>query len=144
RLLCLDAQDGVAQRASTETVIAAMAGLPATARLRVAGDPRPGMGRSTAAGRIRYLGAVPFGQVPGLLHACDVLLTAAGDAPAGTVVLEAMACGVPVVGSDVGAPHDLVVDQVTGLLVPPGRPDLLGRAVLGLLRDPARRQALGV
>jgi glycosyltransferase involved in cell wall biosynthesis len=59
------------------------------------------------------------------------------------VPLEAMACGVPVVASAVGGLVDTVVDGVTGVHVPPRRPDLLAGALQSLLADPARRRAFG-
>lgn len=54
-------------------------------------------------------------------------------------VLEALACGVPQVATDVGGTREAVVDGVTGLLVPAGDADRLAHAVTALLRDPARR-----
>jgi glycosyltransferase involved in cell wall biosynthesis len=56
-------------------------------------------------------------------------------------VLEALACGVPQVATDVGGTREAVVDE-TGLLVPPRRPDVLARAVGGLLADAPRREHL--
>ena len=52
-------------------------------------------------------------------------------------VAEAMASGVPVVATAVNAVADLVEPGVTGILVPPGRPDLLASAVGHLLDSPA-------
>jgi glycosyltransferase involved in cell wall biosynthesis len=63
--------------------------------------------------------------------------------PFGIVPLEAMGCGVPVVGSAVGGLLDTVVDGVTGVLVPPRRPDLLAGALAGLLADPVARRRMG-
>jgi D-inositol-3-phosphate glycosyltransferase len=54
-----------------------------------------------------------------------------------------MACGVPVVASAVGGLVDTVVHDVTGLLVPPNRPDRLADAVNHLMRDDFLRQSLG-
>ena len=59
------------------------------------------------------------------------------------VVLEAMALGKPVVATEVGGNTELVEPGVTGLLVPPGDPQALAQAVLGLLEDPQRCQAMG-
>jgi len=54
----------------------------------------------------------------------------------GRVLLEAGACGKPVVASNVGGIPDVVVEGVTGLLVPPGDPAALSDAVLRLMREP--------
>jgi len=62
----------------------------------------------------------------------------------GSSLLDAMDHGLAVVASNVGGIPELVVDQETGLLVPPGSPGLLGEAILTLYRDPALRQAMGL
>jgi glycosyltransferase involved in cell wall biosynthesis len=58
-------------------------------------------------------------------------------------ILEAMAGGLPVVATPVGAIPDAVVEGETGLLVPPGEPEALGRALGDLLTDAPRRRVLG-
>jgi glycosyltransferase involved in cell wall biosynthesis len=57
-------------------------------------------------------------------------------------ILEAMAARVPVVSTDVGGVRFVLRDGVTGLMVPPGEPDLMADALLAVLRDPARGQRL--
>ncbi len=58
-------------------------------------------------------------------------------------LIEAMAAGRPVVATRVGGVPDLVEDGVTGCLVPPGDANALAEAMVGLLTDPDRRQAMG-
>ncbi|MGA2568880.1 MAG: glycosyltransferase family 4 protein [Terracidiphilus sp.] len=60
------------------------------------------------------------------------------------VVLEASATGIPVVTTECTGARDSVVPEVTGLLVPPGHPEAISEAVVKLLRDPERRQRMGL
>jgi glycosyltransferase involved in cell wall biosynthesis len=59
-------------------------------------------------------------------------------------VLEAAASGVPVVTTPATGSRDSVVPGLTGLLIPSGDPSAISSAVLGLLRDPERRDQMGV
>ncbi len=61
----------------------------------------------------------------------------------GIAVLEAMAMRKPVVATTAGGLPEVAQDRETGILVPPGDPDALARAVLLLLQDPARCRKLG-
>lgn len=61
----------------------------------------------------------------------------------GMVLVEAMACGKPVIASDSGASREIVESGVTGLLVPPGDAEQLGQAILTLLGDRERRLRMG-
>ena len=63
--------------------------------------------------------------------------------PFGIINLEAMACETPVVASRVGGIREVVVDDETGFLVPPGDPVRLGRAITKVLEDPALARRLG-
>ena len=58
-------------------------------------------------------------------------------------LLEAMAAGLPVVATAVGGTPEVVVNGVTGILVPPRDPNTLAQAVTRLLRDPALRRKMG-
>jgi glycosyltransferase involved in cell wall biosynthesis len=74
-------------------------------------------------------------DVPALLPAFDVFALASRYEGMPCVLVEAMRAEVPVVATAVDAVPELVLPEVTGLLVPPGRPDLLGRAAARLLAD---------
>jgi D-inositol-3-phosphate glycosyltransferase len=79
-----------------------------------------------------------------LLRSADVFVHVPAHEPTGIDCLRAMACGVPVVASAVGAHCDIVVEGTTGFLVPPGRPDLVAARVRHLLGHSMPRQALSV
>jgi glycosyltransferase involved in cell wall biosynthesis len=58
-------------------------------------------------------------------------------------LLEAMASGLPIIATNVGGNPELVVDKITGLLVPAGDPASLAAALGELFADPARAAELG-
>jgi glycosyltransferase involved in cell wall biosynthesis len=58
-------------------------------------------------------------------------------------ILEAMACGRPVVATDIGGNREVVEDGRTGVIVPAGDPERLAAAVLDLLADPERLRRMG-
>jgi len=78
-----------------------------------------------------------------LYASCDLLVlpTTADLVP--WVVLEAMAMQLPVVSTGVGAIPEIVVHDVTGLIVPPGDAEALAKAIATLLCDPDLRRAMG-
>jgi glycosyltransferase involved in cell wall biosynthesis len=61
----------------------------------------------------------------------------------GISVVEAMAQGLPVVATTAGALPELVENGVTGLTVPPGDAEALAQALITLLAEPGRAQAMG-
>ncbi|HSL84680.1 MAG TPA: glycosyltransferase [Thermoanaerobaculia bacterium] len=81
-------------------------------------------------------------DVPALLAAADLFVLPTRDDAFPTVLLEAQAAGVAVVASRAGGVPEIVEDGATGVLVPPGDPAALARAVSALLADPAARRRL--
>lgn len=93
--------------------------------------------------RVSFRGQVPRDAMPALFRSADAVVCAPWYEPFGIVPLEAMACGVPVVAAAVGGLRDTVVDQRTGLHVPPKDPAAIAAALTALLSDPDLRRALG-
>ncbi|GAB3180098.1 glycosyltransferase involved in cell wall biosynthesis [Micromonospora palomenae] len=93
------------------------------------------------ADRVKLVGAVPREEMGTWYRSADVLVAAPWYEPFGLTPLEGMACGVPVIGTNVGGIADTVVDGLTGDLVPPRDPRALGTAIRRLLADRVRRFA---
>jgi D-inositol-3-phosphate glycosyltransferase len=94
--------------------------------------------------RLVFTGQVSPRDLAPLLRSADLLVSAAPYDPSGMITIAAMACGTPAATAPVGANRDAVLDEVTGLLVAPGRPGLLARRVRGLLAVPMRLEAFGI
>jgi D-inositol-3-phosphate glycosyltransferase len=95
------------------------------------------------ADRLRLHGAASVTDLPALLRSADVVACTPSYESSGTVALEAMACGIPVVACAVGALLDTVVHDVTGYLVAREDPRELATAVNSLLRHSFLRRSLG-
>lgn len=99
--------------------------------------------------RVTWRGAATQDEVLASLRRADLFCLASRIAPDGdrdglpNVVMEAMSQELPVVATRVAAIPEVVVDGVTGLLVPPEDPAALSEALAGLARDPERRLAMG-
>jgi glycosyltransferase involved in cell wall biosynthesis len=92
------------------------------------------------AGRLHVGGA--RSDVIGLLPAADVLAAPSRNEGMGRVLVEAMALGLPVVGTRVGGIGDVILDGECGLLVPPEDPGALAEALVELGLDAGRRAKL--
>ena len=89
------------------------------AELLVAGEgpERDSLAAEATGGRVRFLGAIPHVEMPGLLNAADVLALPSEYEGLPTVALEALACGVPVVATPVGGVPSVVTEGKTGWFV---------------------------
>ncbi len=101
---------------------------------------------AVVAERCRFTGALTGSELAELQHRADLLIVPSRMETFGMVVTEAVARGVPVLGSDVGGvPESMGRDrrgQRPGLLVPAGDPDALAGAVRRWLNDDLLRQRL--
>jgi glycosyltransferase involved in cell wall biosynthesis len=92
---------------------------------------------------VDFIGFVPHEQLPVICSEADVFVTASPIETQGLVVLEAMACGLPVIGVNALAVPDLVKHDRNGLLVPPDDEVSLADAISRLLSEPGLRLAMG-
>jgi glycosyltransferase involved in cell wall biosynthesis len=98
--------------------------------------------RAGVADAVSFVGGLDRAAVARLLRSADLAVCAPAYEPFGIAPIEAMACGVPVIGTAVGGLLDTVEPGVTGSLVPPGRPDLIAAAARRLLVDDDCRSRL--
>jgi glycosyltransferase involved in cell wall biosynthesis len=146
-----------AERQGVAAVIRALAHVP-DAELMVAGGPPPEhidddqvihrlrmvAKEADVADRVTFLGQVTPSDAAKLLRSADLTVSLPTYETTGRVPLESMACGTPVVASAVGGQLDSVIDDVTGIHVPAGRPVEAARRIRALLDDQTQRTALGI
>jgi glycosyltransferase involved in cell wall biosynthesis len=102
-----------------------------------------GVGSRRGGIEMRFL---PFTADPEVIasyyRAADVYVHPARGETFGLAILEAMACGIPVIASDVGGIPELVEDGCTGILVPTDDPTALAEAIAGLIEDSETRRRM--
>jgi D-inositol-3-phosphate glycosyltransferase len=143
-------------RKGIDDVVGALPSLPGTELLVAGGPPAHALAQDREArrlaaiarrlgveDRVQLLGAVARADVPALLRSADLVACVPWYEPFGIVALEAMACGVPVVGSTVGGLLDTVHHGRTGLLVPPKDPRAIAAASARLLGNPSLCARMG-
>ena len=127
-------------RKGQSLLLEAMAALPGVTLL-IAGD---GPDRDVLAGRIaalglgdrvRLLGPQPHDALPGLLAAADVMALPSSSEGLANVWVEALACGTPIVITDVGGARGVVDRPAAGRLVA-RTPDAIAEGIRSVLTDP--------
>jgi glycosyltransferase involved in cell wall biosynthesis len=144
------------EKKGVDTLIRAFAQLDTDAELLIAGDgPQRAeleqiASTSGKAGQVHFLGAVSNERVRALLQSSDIFALPCrvdrnGDKDGIPVVLmEAMACGLPVISGDLPAIRELVIHDQTGLLVDGSQLEPTADALRRLLNDPDVATRLGV
>jgi len=108
---------------------------PCMAELRNEAD------RLGIAGQVDFLGA--RSDIPTQLSTFDIFTLSSTTEGISMTILEAMACGLPVVATDVGGNREIVNPPECGLIVPPRDPGALAGAYLQLLRAPSTCALMG-
>lgn len=83
-------------------------------------------------------------DIPQIMAAFDIFVLPSINEPFGRVLIEAMACGKPVVATEGGGVPEIVKDAQTGILVPMENPSAISKAVISLLEDNKRAKELGL
>ncbi|MBB5987004.1 glycosyltransferase [Sphingobium lignivorans] len=121
-------------------VIEALARLADVTLLLIGDGPdRTGLsalaGRLGMAARVRFLGSVPHGDLPGWLAASDIMALPSASEGLANAWVEALACGVPLVISEAGGARELLDRPEAGRIVP-REPEAIQKAIASLLATP--------
>lgn len=93
--------------------------------------------------RVEWTGAVGQDEIPAHYAEADIFCLPSFAEGVPTVLMEAMLTETPVISTRIAGVAELVEDGVSGVLIPPGRTDLLVETIEDLAGDPARRRSLG-
>jgi len=93
--------------------------------------------------KITFLGVVPPDKMPSLMAGHHVLVHTSYSEGRPNVVLEAMAAGLAVVGTDINGMRELVQNGRTGWIVPPGNPHILAEVIMSLIHGKKNYIAAG-
>jgi len=90
-----------------------------------------------------FTGAVPYGKVPEYLNRLDIYVAASRRESFGVAILEASACALPVIVTNVGGLPEVVEDGVTGMIIPKDDHHALAKAIERLIMDESLRRTMG-
>ena len=117
------------------------------AQLLIIGEGRTGEGLRALTQKLALEKSVVFfpraAETAAVLSLMDVFVMPSLNEGLGLGLMEAMSCGLAVVGSKVGGIKSLIQHEVSGLLVPSANPALLAEALVELLNDPEKQRRLG-
>ena len=85
---------------------------------------------------VRFVGSVENSMLPVWLNASDLLVLPSHHEGFGRVLIEAMACGKPVIATKCGGPEDIILNKFVGVLVPPKNAQALAKAIICVLDNP--------
>jgi glycosyltransferase involved in cell wall biosynthesis len=92
---------------------------------------------------VEFTGSVEHSSLPGIYAGADIFVLPSRRESFGLAIAEAMAVGLPVISTNVGAIPEVVVDSETGILVPPNSPSELASAVDVLLSNRTKLREFG-
>lgn len=92
-------------------------------------------------GRVHFLGEID--DVPGFLRQMNVKVLPSKNEAFGVALIEAMACGLPVIASNISGPRDIIEDGISGFLFPQGDSVALTNCIKKLIKHPKLRADMG-
>jgi glycosyltransferase involved in cell wall biosynthesis len=95
-------------------------------------------------GRIMFTGKIPQNEVPYYYAMSDIVVVPSLQEAFGLVVSEALACGKPVIGTNLGGIPDQIIDGYNGFLVRSRNPKEIAEKILWLIGDPNEARRMGI
>lgn len=131
-------------RKNHDLVIQALADIPgATLLLAGQGESEAALravaDKSGVADRVRFLGSVPHDDLPSLCAAADIMALVSSSEGLANAWVEALACGTPIIASDVGGIRELIKNDAAGRIVAQ-EPAAIAQAARDLLANPPRKE----
>jgi len=140
--VCRDPHD-----ADLATAVRALPAIPGAELVLLGGTVDERLGRLVSrlgvAGRVRCTAPAGRTDAAGLLRSGDIAVSLSGNSGFDDAVVEAMACGLPVIATAAGGGADSLLHGRTGYCVPAGQPSALAGYARLLLSDEVRREAFG-
>lgn len=99
--------------------------------------------RNRVSCRVRFVGDVPPDCMPLYYEACDLVVLPSLAEGTPIAALEAMAAGKPVVATRVGGTPQVLLDGLTGRLIPPANAAAISQAIIDLCLSPGQRMEMG-
>lgn len=94
---------------------------------------------------VDFIGKVPYSKVPSLIHNSDLVLAPFERVEAfGRPIAEANACGRAVITTSIAGGVDIIEDGKNGLIVPPQDPKTLAKAIVDVMSNKERLEAMGI
>ena len=92
---------------------------------------------------VHYLGKIPSNQIGSFYQNATVFTLPTFREAFGLVFLEAMAYGLPCIGTNIEAIPEIIVNSKTGYIIPPGNDEILAERLIELLNNPELRRQMG-
>lgn len=92
---------------------------------------------------IKFLGSLNHDDLLDYYQSASIYVLPSYFEGLATTLLEALACGVPIITTNIPANSEAVIDSINGFLVPPKKPKILAESILALLSDTKLRKKMG-
>lgn len=92
--------------------------------------------KASLSSQVKFVGWIPHDELPGYLNEMKLLVLPSYTEALPNIILEAMACGTPVLATPVGAIPDVIKDGETGFIMENNSPDCIARNIIRALSHP--------